>query len=146
MVATSIMVVEAKRAAEHLAENAGIECEIIDLNCVSHIDIAPITASLARTGRLVVADTGWLAYGVAAEVCRLVCQTSPQLLRAPAVSLGLEAAPCPTAKNLENMFYPHLGKFVDAVAGLVRGRPDHGVALPDEESMTEVYRRFRGPF
>ena len=38
IVATSIMVVEAIRAAEHLSQTSGIDCEIIDLNCVSHPD------------------------------------------------------------------------------------------------------------
>ena len=146
IVATSIMVLEALRAAEHLARSAGIECEIIDLNCVSHIDAAMILESVKKTGKLLVADTSWKAYGVCAEVCRIVCEHSPASLKAPAVTLGMQPAPCPTAKSLEDMYYPNPRDLTDAIAKLVSGKGDHGIPLPDEHSMADVYKRFKGPF
>lgn len=145
IVATSIMVLEATRAAQHLAQH-GIDCEIIDLHCVSHIDTTLLLDSLRRTGRLVIADTSWPAYGVAAEICRLVCESAPQLLRAPARSLGMAPAPCPTAKALEDRYYPSLDTLCDVVAQVVTGKNAHGVPLPGEQSMADVYKRFRGPF
>jgi pyruvate dehydrogenase E1 component beta subunit len=145
VVATSIMVVEALRAAEHLAREADLSCEVIDLHCVSHPDREAVLASVAKTGRLVVADTSWQAFGVAAEVCRWVAESDPGRLRAPVRTLGMQPAPCPTAKTLEDLFYPDLSALCDAIARVVRGA-DHGVALPDHTSMTEDYRRFRGPF
>jgi len=145
IVATSIMVLEARRAADWLARH-GIECEIIDLNCVSHPDSELIVESVARTGRLLVADTSWVAYGVCAEVMRIICERDPRLLKAPARSLGMQPAPCPTAKALEDMYYPSLRDVVDTAAALVRGTSGHGVPLPDERSMADVYKRFRGPF
>jgi pyruvate dehydrogenase E1 component beta subunit len=146
IVATSIMVLEALRAAEHLRVHAGIECEVIDLHCVSHPDQTLVLSSLAHTGLLVVADTSWRAYGVSAEVCRWVCEAAPGLLRAPAVTLGMAAAPCPTAKSLEDLYYPTLGTLADAVAQLVTGKKKHGIPLPTETSMADVYKRFKGPF
>jgi pyruvate/2-oxoglutarate/acetoin dehydrogenase E1 component len=146
IVATSIMVLEAMRAAEHLTAHAGIDCEVIDLHCVSHPDRQMVLSSLAKTGLLVVADTSWKAYGVSAEVCRWVCESAPNLLRAPAVTLGMAPASCPTAKSLEDRFYPNLGTLVDAVAALATGRKDHGVPLPTETSMADVYKKFKGPF
>jgi pyruvate dehydrogenase E1 component beta subunit len=146
IVATSIMVLEALRAADHLQEQAGIECEVIDLHCISHPDRQLVLASLAKTGRLVVADTSWKAFGVSAEVCRWVCESAPNLLRVPAITLGMAPAPCPTAKSLEDCFYPNLGTLADAVARLVTGRDDHGIALPTEVSMADVYKKFKGPF
>ncbi len=146
VVATSIMVLEAQRAAAHLAEVAGIECEIIDLSSPSHPDHALILQSVRKTGRLVVADTSWQAYGVAAELCRLVCEAAPSMLRAPVVTLGMQPAPCPTAKALEDMFYPNLRDLTDAIARVVAGRADHGVPVPDEQSTADVYKRFKGPF
>lgn len=146
IVATSIMVLEAKRAADHLAEEAGIEAEVIDLHCVSHPDRELLLESVARTGRLVVADTSWKAYGVAAEMTRLVCENDPTVLRAPVVTLGMAPAPCPTAKTLEDLYYPTLRKLVDETATLVAGSTGHGVRLPEEASMADVYKRFKGPF
>jgi pyruvate/2-oxoglutarate/acetoin dehydrogenase E1 component len=146
IVATSIMVVEAIRAADHLARARGIDCEIIDLNCISHPSEAAIVASVKKTGRLLVADTSWRAYGVCAEVCRMIAQREPSALTAPVVTLGMQPAPCPTAKSLEDLYYPNLSQFVDEAAALVTGRRDHGVPLPDEHSMADVYKRFKGPF
>lgn len=146
VVATSIMVLEAMRAAEHLEREAGIQVEVIDLHCVSHPDHDMIASSVERTGRLVVADTSWSAYGVAAEVCRIVCERNPSALRAPVRSLGMAPAPCPTAKTLEDLYYPNLRRLTDVVAALARGKSDHGVALPDDASMADVYKRFKGPF
>ncbi|MEZ5666629.1 MAG: transketolase C-terminal domain-containing protein [Alphaproteobacteria bacterium] len=142
--ATSIMVLEAKRAARHLASH-GIDCEIIDLNAVSHIDRELVLASLAKTGRLLVADTSWQAFGVAAELSRIVAETDPRLLLAPVRSLGMQPCPCPTAKALEDLFYPSLDRFVDCAATLVRGE-GHGIPLPGETSMADVYKHFKGPF
>ena len=146
IVATSIMVLEATRAAQHLSRERGIECEIIDLNCVSHPDQAMILESVAKTGKLLVADTSWQAYGVCAEVCRIVCENSPSSLQAPVVTVGMEPAPCPTGKTLEDFYYPNLGTLTHAIAKLVTGKENHGVPLPDEQSMADVYKRFRGPF
>jgi pyruvate dehydrogenase E1 component beta subunit len=146
VVATSIMVLEALRAADHLEREAGIDCEVVDFHCPSHPDAALIVESVRRTGRLLVADTSWPGYGVCAEVCRLVVERAPESLRAPVVSVGLAPTPCPTAKALEDLFYPSLRTLTDAMAALATGRRDHGVSLPDERSMADVYRRFKGPF
>lgn len=145
IVATSIMVLEAIRAAKHLAA-AGIECEIIDLHSPSHYDQGMILDSLSRTGRLLVADTSWLPYGTGAEIARLVTASDPRLLRAPARFIGMQWAPCPTAKVLEDAYYPSLDTLVDAVAAMVSGKAEHGVTLPGEASMADVYKKFKGPF
>lgn len=146
IVASSIMVLEAQRAAAHLATVSNVDCEVIDLYSPSHPDRAMILESVRKTGRLVVADTSWQAYGVAAEVCRMVCESAPASLRAPVVTLGMQPAPCPTAKALEDLYYPNLGDLTDAIARLVTGRADHGIPVPAEHSMADVYKRFKGPF
>ncbi len=146
IVACSIMVLEARRAARWLQEHSGIEVEIIDLHCISHIDHALILESVRRTGRLLVLDTSWAAFGVTAEVCRIVAQTAPQALKAPVRALTMAPAPCPTAKSLEDLYYPNLANVVDAAAALVRGRPAHGEPLPAETTMSDIYKKFRGPF
>lgn len=146
IVATSIMVLEAMRAAEHLARVADIQCEVIDLHCVSSPDWDLVMQSIEKTGRLVVADTGWREYGVCAEVCRVVAERNPGCLKAPVVTLGMQPAPCPTAKCLEDLFYPNLRQLVDVLATSVTGRKGHGVPLPDTQSMPDVYKRFKGPF
>ncbi|MDH5426725.1 MAG: alpha-ketoacid dehydrogenase subunit beta [Nitrospirota bacterium] len=146
IVATSIMVLEAMRAAEHLSTVSGIQCEVIDLHCVSNPTWDVVMQSVEKTGRLVVADTSWREYGVCAEVCRVVAERNPACLKNPVVSLAMQPAPCPTAKSLEDLFYPDLRQFVHAVASIVIGDEKHGIALPDMQSMVDVYKRFKGPF
>jgi pyruvate dehydrogenase E1 component beta subunit len=145
VVATSVMVLEALRAARYAHEQAGVSAEIIDLNSISHPDWELVAASVRKTGRLVVADTSWLAYGVAGEVCRQLMMRDPALLRKPPTLLGMAPSPCPTAKSLEDIYYPSQHETVDAILRQVKGER-HGVALPAERSMTEGYKRFRGPF
>ena len=145
IVATSIMVLEALRAATYLADY-GVDCEVIDLHNISNPNRKLIMESLRKTGKLVVADTSWLAYGVAAEVCRIVAESDPTVLKSPVINLGMAPSPCPTAKALEDIYYPDLHRTIDAVAKLVRGREDHGVPIPSHKSMTDFYKHFKGPF
>jgi len=145
VVATSVMVLEAMRAAQYVAERVGIEVEVIDLNSVSHPDWDLVAGSVRKTGKLVIADTSWLEYGVAAEVCRQLMLRDPTVLRQTPAMLGMAAAPCPTAKSLEDIYYPSQHETVDAILTQVRGS-GHGIELPVERSMTEGYKRFKGPF
>ena len=146
VVATSIMVLEALRAADHLSKAAGIECEVIDLHCLSHPTRALVLESVRKTGRLVVADTSWRPFGTGAEVCRWICEENPALLKSPAVTVGMAPSPCPTAKVLEDIYYPNLTTLSDTIATTVTGRKDHGIPLPNEQSMADIYKRFKGPF
>ena len=145
VVATSVMVVEALRAAQYAQETAGIDAEVVDLNSISHPDWDLVAHSVRKTGRLVIADTSWLEYGVAAEVCRQLMMRDPGLLKAPPTMLGMASAPCPTAKSLEDFYYPSQHETVDAIFTQVRGQA-HGIELPGERSMTEAFKKFRGPF
>ena len=146
VVATSIMVLEALRAAQHLDDVSGIDCEVVDYSCVSNPDEELIYSSVEKTGRLLVADTSWAAYGVCAEVTRLVCARNPKVLKSPVRFAGMQPSPCPTAKTLEDIFYPNLCSLTDDIACLVTGKSDHGIPVPDERSFADIYKRFKGPF
>jgi len=145
VVATSVMVVEAKRAARYLKEH-GISVEIIDLHSISHPDHEMILESVRKTGKLLVADTSWTPYGVAAEINRIINESDPTLLKAPSISLGMQQAPCPTAKALEDLYYPDVHDLVDAIVGLHFGAKNHSILLPLKQSMTDFYKHFKGPF
>jgi len=144
VVATSVMVLESLRAAEFCSRH-GVEVEIIDLNSISHPDWNLVFDSLSKTRRLVIADTSWVEYGVAAEACRQVVSRDPAVLKKPPAMLGMSPAPCPTAKSLEDVYYPRQRDLIDAILNQTIGS-GHGVELPTEASMTDAYRRFKGPF
>ena len=138
------MVLEAKRAADHLSEN-GISVEIINLHSISHLDKEMILKSVEKTGKMLIADTSWAAYAVAADMNLIINEYNPSILNAPTRSMGMINTPCPTAKVLEDMYYPDVHDIVDVCAGMVIGK-DHAMTLPKKESMTDFYKHFKGPF
>jgi acetoin:2,6-dichlorophenolindophenol oxidoreductase subunit beta len=144
VIATSVMVLEVKRAAEHLEKN-GISVELINLHSISHPDKEMICKSVEKTGKMLIADTSWPEYGVAAEMNRIINEYNPSVLQAPTRSMGMVSTPCPTAKALEDMYYPDVHDIVDVCAGMVIGK-NHAIALPKKESMTDFYKHFKGPF
>lgn len=105
VVAASAMVLEALTAARQLAP-LGVEVEVVDVRSARPLDAETIVASLSRTGRLVVADTSWPMYGLAAEVAALAAERPVGVLRAPVKRLGLADCPAPVSLPLERAFYP----------------------------------------
>ncbi|MDB2637595.1 alpha-ketoacid dehydrogenase subunit beta [Alphaproteobacteria bacterium] len=145
VIATSIMVVEAKRAASHL-EMFGISVEIIDLHSISHPDTSMIINSVSKTGRVIIADTSWPSYGVCAELSRIIHEIGGVDLLKPMKSLGMQESPCPTAKTLEDMYYPDLRDLVNEIALMCSSGVGHSIPLPEKESTTGFYKNFKGPF
>ncbi|MHC1745263.1 MAG: alpha-ketoacid dehydrogenase subunit beta [Syntrophobacteraceae bacterium] len=146
IVATSIMVQESVRAAAFAMEREGLGVEIVDLHCVSHPDESLILESVRKTGKLIVVDTGWESFGVCAEIARIVATGDPGALKLPMVSLSVAKSPCPTAKSLENCFYPDMADIVRALYALHFGSESHGRELPDPETVDRLHRDFKGPF
>ena len=146
LVATSVMLLESRRAADILAVH-GVFVEIIDLHSTSHPDENLILGSITKTGRLLVADTSWERYGVMADICRMVATKAPECLKRPARFLGMPPAPCPTAKGLEDIFYPDVSDIVRTICEMMGLRPEKsGSIIPEKQSMTDYYKHFKGPF
>jgi len=142
ILATSVMVLEAIRAHEYL-KDYGIEAEVIDIHNVSHIDENLILSSIKKTGLLVVADTSWTHYGVAAEISRIILEKDHTILRKNQINLGMAFSSCPTGKTLEDLFYNDMHDIVEAVLSLT-GETKKPVTK--KKSMIEFYRNFKGPF
>lgn len=105
LVAASYMTLEALRAAAKLADH-GVEAEVIDLRTIRPIDTQTILKSVAKTGRLVIADTGHRAFGISAEVSALVTEAAFSNLKAAPVRIGLPDFPTPTSPALAASYYP----------------------------------------
>lgn len=146
IIATSIMVLEARRAAVYAEEEYGISVEVIDLGCVSTIATEVILESVSRTRHLVVADTSWDSYGVCAEISRMVVGSDPGLLESPVKFVTPVFSPCPTAKNLEDEFYPDQVTLIRAILEVVGQSEVLQGNTPKRESFRDHYSHFRGPF
>lgn len=113
IVASSYMVYEALRAADELARE-GIGAEVVDLRSILPMDEELVVESVNKTGRLVVADTGWRSCGVSAEVAALAAERAFGSLRAPVKRVCLPMAPTPASYLLEQAYYPTFRDIVSA--------------------------------
>lgn len=114
IVAFSYMVLEAIEAAQKLAAE-GIEAEVIDARSLRPLDQDTIVESLHKTGRLVVADTGWSAAGMSAEVLALASEHAFGSLKSAPRRVCFPDCPTPTNPTLAAEFYPRAGHIVAAV-------------------------------
>ncbi|GAB0058373.1 Pyruvate dehydrogenase E1 component subunit [Candidatus Magnetaquicoccaceae bacterium FCR-1] len=148
--AYSYMVLEALKAAEVLAEH-DIEVEVIDLSVVQPLDLAPVLASVRKTGRLVVADTGWTSCGMGAEVVARVTERSFLELDKAPVRVAYPDHPLPTSPVLARYYDPDAESIARAILPLLRRK-----RRPNEEAVFGRLHRqgnrdvpnaqFTGPF
>jgi pyruvate dehydrogenase E1 component beta subunit len=101
LVSWSAMVHEAARAAE-LAAGEGIAVELIDLRTLWPWDREAVLASVARTGRLLVAHEAVAVAGFGAEIAATVAEELFDRLRAPVRRLGAPRVPIGYAPSLED--------------------------------------------
>jgi pyruvate/2-oxoglutarate/acetoin dehydrogenase E1 component len=119
IVAVSLMVHEAMKAAENLALE-GLDVEVIDLRTVKPLDQEMILNSVRKTGRVVVADVGWKSFGVSAEIAALVVENAFDALKAPVLRIALPDCPAPASRNLEESYYPTAEDIAQAVRKTTR--------------------------
>ncbi|MBI2199609.1 MAG: alpha-ketoacid dehydrogenase subunit beta [Candidatus Rokubacteria bacterium] len=142
IVAVSHMVLEAVQAAEALAAD-GIQAEILDVRSLRPLDSDSIARSVAKTGRLVIADTGWKSFGVSAEIAARIGEALFGRLKAPIRRVALPDVPTPASSAIEQIYYPGPREIAAAArrcleATLPGERPEHPApARP---------RDFHGPF
>jgi pyruvate/2-oxoglutarate/acetoin dehydrogenase E1 component len=118
IVSASYMVTEAYQAALIL-EQEGIEAEVVDLRSLRPLDREIILDSVAKTGRLLVADTGWKTCGVTAEISALVSEEGFGFLRAPIRRIACPDVPTPAGFTLEEAFYPGSSEIIMAARQLM---------------------------
>jgi pyruvate/2-oxoglutarate/acetoin dehydrogenase E1 component len=105
IVATSRMLGEALVAAQELA-GEGVEAEVIDPRTLVPLDLAALVASVARTGRLVVAHEAVRFGGFGAEIAAAVGEAAFDHLDAPIGRVGAPFSPIPLSPPLEDAYLP----------------------------------------
>lgn len=141
IVATSWMNVEADFAADILEKN-GINVEIVDPRTIAPLDDEIIIKSVKRTGHCIVADNDWLHCGFSAEVAARVSEKCFDSLEKPVKRLGFTEIPCPTARHLENQFYPNAKHIIREVENMLGLKP---IDLTGIEFYSHE-KKFKGPF
>ena len=121
IVAVSYMVIEALSAAREL-QAQGIDVEVIDPRTLKPLDEEIILNSVKKTGRLIVADTGWKTGGVGVEIATLVAEKGFDYLKAPVRRLASLDVPTPASYTLEAKFYPGKADIISqckAILGII---------------------------
>ena len=105
IVAISYLVREAMKAAEILKKQ-GINAGVIDPRTVSPLDMPLIIKSVKKTGRLLIADCGWLSGGIGADISARISESEAfKKLKKPIVRIGLPDCPAPMSGSLEKAYY-----------------------------------------
>lgn len=142
IVAFSFMVKDALDAAGSLSAE-GIEVEVLDPRCSSPLDMDCILNSVRKTGRLIVADTGWTSFGISAEIAARVQELLFDHLKAPILRVALPDKNTPCSGPLEKEYYPgadDLCRAARRLTGAAGEEKTTGRTAPLEHST------FQGPF
>lgn len=144
--AVSYMTLEALRAAEILAAH-GIEAEVIDVRTLKPLDEGLIIESVCKTGRLIVADTGWKTSGFSAEIVARVAEGAFENLKNPPRRVALPDCPSPTTPALANRYYlraVHIAAEAQRMLGLDLSDASAETAAPWPLDVPD--KSFTGPF
>ncbi|MDX6501618.1 MAG: pyruvate dehydrogenase component beta subunit [Blastocatellia bacterium] len=114
IVARSLMVPVALKAAEELAKN-GVSCEVIDPRTIRPLDIKTIVESVKKTNRVVIAEESHPFAGVGAEISAEINERAFDYLDAPVKRVSGVDVPMPYAKNLEQLAIPDVAEVIAAV-------------------------------
>ena len=106
--------------AVNAAEKAGIDAEIIDLKTLAPYDIETITASVNKTGRVVVAHEAPRTSGFGAELAAQIQEECFYALEAPVFRLTGWDTPYPHAH--EWAYFPGQARFIRALQTVTEAR------------------------
>lgn len=119
VVALAKMIQEAGKSAEEL-EKEGISLEIVDPRTLAPLDKDTILNSVAKTGKLIVAEESRIVNGVGSEILSIIASEDPSMLKAPAKKVAAPMIPVPASDVLEDLYLPGQKDITGAVLELMR--------------------------
>jgi len=146
IVSISHMTVEALQASEILEEE-GITTDVIDVRTLKPLDEKLILTSVRKTGRVIVADTGWKTGGFSGEIVSRIAEKAFFDLKCPPERIALPDCPTPTSPALDKYYYPRVPDIV-AIARRMLGTKDIELDLhfTTEVPLDLPDKSFTGPF
>jgi pyruvate/2-oxoglutarate/acetoin dehydrogenase E1 component len=119
IVATHVSLYRTLAAAEQLAADDGIECEVIDPLTLLPLDSETILDSVRRTGRLLIVHEDSLTGGWGAEVAARAAEQCFGDLVAPVRRIVALDAPIPFAPVLEDAVLPSVDRIKTVVREMI---------------------------
>jgi pyruvate dehydrogenase E1 component beta subunit len=111
----------AQQAAKTLANEHGVEAEVIDPRTLRPLDMDTILDSVRKTNRAVIAEEGWPHGGVGANLAALIQEQAFDYLDAPVLRVTGADVPMPYSKRLEQAAIPHSEHIVSAALATLEG-------------------------
>lgn len=102
-------------AAEKLAADHGVQCEVVDPRTIRPLDTGTIVESVRKTNRCVIVHEHWPYGGPGAEIVDRIQREAFDYLDAPVLRVGNYDVPMPYARNLEEQVLPTVDRVVAAV-------------------------------
>ena len=109
----------ALKAAEILAEEHGIDAEVIDLRSIRPLDEETVLESVRKTNRVVLVEENKPFCGVGAQLAYTIQAKAFDHLDAPVKRLNGAFAPTPYSPTLEKAVVPHVEDVMRAVRELL---------------------------
>ena len=100
-------------AAAAAAED-GLDLEVIDLRSLSPLDLATVTPSVRKTGRVITVHEATVNLGLGAELAARISEQCFYSLEAPVLRVGGFDMPYPPSR-VEDEYLPDLDRILDAV-------------------------------
>src|SRR5918995_1670729 len=115
ILALALMVPRALEAAEKLAAEQGIDCEVVDVRSLVPLDTQTILGSVARTHRVFSVEENPRLCGWGAEIASIAADEAFYDLDGPLVRITTPHIPLPAADILEDAILPTVDRIVDRV-------------------------------
>jgi pyruvate dehydrogenase E1 component beta subunit len=114
VISYSLTLQKSLKAADALAQE-GVEVEVVDLRSLNPLDWETVTASVAKTGRAVVAHEAWRFLGLGAEVAATLHERLFDRLEAAVARVGAKHVPIPFSPPLEAFVIPQVDDITAAI-------------------------------
>ncbi|MDD1620217.1 MAG: alpha-ketoacid dehydrogenase subunit beta [Methylococcaceae bacterium] len=148
LAAFSHMSIEALKAATVLARH-GVEAEVLDMRCLTPLDVDSVVRSVAKTGRLLVADCAPEMASMGHQLLSALFQSHSQRLRQAPRLIAYPNHPVPTSHFVANHYYPGAEEIAAKVLDMLDRQPlKEAVMLELQNDLAKDLpdRSFTGPF
>ena len=132
------MLFETLKAANALKEK-GVSCEVIDLRSLMPFDFETLSASVKKTGRIIVAHEDKEVGGYGAALIQLLTQKFGLFdwLDAQPLVVGAKFTPHPHNPILENEYLPNAGDVVNAAEKMFEEKIFASARIPEKEPVAK---------
>ena len=96
------------RAANQLAQEQGIEAEVLDLRSIVPLDMDAIAATVKKTGKVLIVHEDKVTGGAGGEVAARIATHYFEYLDAPILRVGTPDTPVPFSRILERAILPQV--------------------------------------